>query len=389
LPENISPEELLDALLARREVQAAELMRIAQSPEFFRVVVEGLADRFDWDAAAIYTGMFAFVISRVFPEFSLEKLVNRYERVCRPREFSGSEPADVFVLSRVTLGADVAITSVILDAMKRRFPGARIWFVGSRKGWELFEADPRILHLEAPYNRGGTLAQRLAASRSLRKIVSKPDSIVVDPDSRLTQLGLMPVCAVENYYYFESRSSAQAGTLSQLTAEWIERTFGARGARPYIAPMGGEHAPPGIAVSLGTGGNADKRVADPFERQLLERLTATGRPVLIDKGAGGEESRRVEAAIDGLPGVRTWQGAFAPFAARIATSELYVGYDSAGQHVAAAAGVPLITVFAGFPNERFFERWCPAGSGRIDIVRVDNPDPALILERVADLLPRP
>jgi hypothetical protein len=28
----------------------------------------------------------------------------------------------VFVLSRVTLGADVAVTSVLLDAAKRRFP---------------------------------------------------------------------------------------------------------------------------------------------------------------------------------------------------------------------------------------------------------------------------
>ena len=45
------------------------------------------------------------------------------------------------MLSRVTLGADVAITSVILDAAKQRFPNANIYFVGPQKSWELFAAD--------------------------------------------------------------------------------------------------------------------------------------------------------------------------------------------------------------------------------------------------------
>ena len=37
----------------------------------------------------------------------------------------------------------------------------------------------------------------------------------------------------------------------------------------------------------------------------------------------------------------------------------YVGYDSAGQHVAAASGTPLISIFAGYPSERMFQRWRP------------------------------
>ena len=57
----------------------------------------------------------------------------------------------VYVLSRITLGADVAVTSVLLDAAKRRYPSAEIFFVGPRKNYELFEADPRISHREVPY----------------------------------------------------------------------------------------------------------------------------------------------------------------------------------------------------------------------------------------------
>jgi ADP-heptose:LPS heptosyltransferase len=62
-----------------------------------------------------------------------------------------------------------------------------------------------------------------------------------------------------------------------------------------------------------------------------------------------------------------------------------VGYDSAGQHVAAACGVPLISVFAGFPAARMFDRWKPTGP-RSTVIRVDHPDQPDILERVRQAL---
>ena len=76
-----------------------------------------------------------------------------------------------------------------------------------------------------------------------------------------------------------------------------------------------------------------------------------------------------------------WEGSFAGFASLIAGSRLYVGYDSAGQHVAAACGVPLISIFAGFPSPRMFARWRPTGAGAA-VIRVDRPDPAETIERV-------
>jgi len=54
-------------------------------------------------------------------------------------------------------------------------------------------------------------------------------------------------------------------------------------------------------------------------------------------------------------------------------SNLYVGYDSAGQHVAAAAGVPLVSVFAGHACDRMFSRWCPTGPAtRVVVVDQDT-----------------
>ena len=77
-----------------------------------------------------------------------------------------------------------------------------------------------------------------------------------------------------------------------------------------------------------------------------------------------------------------WEGSFAGFAQIIAGSRLYVGYDSAGQHVAAACGVPLISIFAGFPAPRMFDRWRPSGP-YATVIRVDQADPAKILAHVA------
>jgi ADP-heptose:LPS heptosyltransferase len=275
-------------------------------------------------------------------------------------------------LSRVTLGADVAITSVILDAVKQRFPNARIFLVGGRKSWELFEADPRIEHLPVTYPRDGTLLER---ARVLRGSVAQPDSITIDPDSRLTQLGLVPVCADDSYYFFESRAYGgdSDDSLGTLTQRWVAETFGVENARAYIAPNPGPRAE--ITVSLGVGENPAKRIGGTFERELLRALSRS--QVLIDKGAGGEEALRVESAISGLPNIQCWNGAFAPFAAAIAKSRLYVGYDSAGQHVAAACGAPLVSVFAGFPSPRMLARWRPSG----EVVRVENSDPNEVLSR--------
>ena len=354
------------------------LVRDERSDALFRVVAEGLADRFEPALCDTYAALFAEVIA---PDDSA-RLVERYRRVRLPRPVAG-EPRCVFVLSRVTLGADVAVTSVLLDAAKRRFPDAAIYLVGPRKNWELFAADPRIRHRPVAYRRG-TLHERLAAGPELREALAEPQSIVIDPDSRLTQLGLLPVCPEDRYYLFESRGYGGAGDdpLPVLAARWAEQTLGIPGAAPYIAPLPQAQAPD-IAISLGVGDNAAKRIQDPFEEQLLRSLAPRAATIVIDQGAGGEEAAAVDRAIRRSgSNAQTWTGSFAGFAAIVKRSRLYVGYDSAGQHVAAACGVPLISIFAGFACPRMFARWRPTGSGRMQVIRAGDPDPARVFDEV-------
>jgi hypothetical protein len=347
------PGELLDRALSADEGRA-----------FLSLVVERLGDLFEPRLCKIYESIFAQVVQRVCPD-----LAPRLRKSAESRR-APAKTDRVYVLSRITLGADVAVTSVLLDAAKRRYPEAEIVFVGPRKSYELFEADSRITHRSVPYARNGSLLDRLRASAGLWL----DDGIVIDPDSRLTQLGLISVCDEDRYFFFESRSYGREGNdpLPVLAARWAREIFGVDGALPYIAPLAVADAPPDITVSLGVGENPAKRIGDDFERELLRALAETGGSVLVDKGGSAEERERVERAL-GLsdePGVRTHDGAFAPFAEQIARSRLYVGYDSAGQHVAAACGVPLITAFAGFVSERMFQRWRPSGI----VIRGDHPD---------------
>src|SRR5206468_1832936 len=97
------------------------------------------------------------------------------------------------------------------------------------------------------------------------------DCVIIDADSRLTQLGLLPAGDAARYHLFDSRvyGGETDTSLPDLAAQWAEETFGIAGAKPYVAPVGdvSEVARPYIAVSLGVGGNPAKRVADPFERE--------------------------------------------------------------------------------------------------------------------------
>ena len=102
----------------------------------------------------------------------------------------------------------------------------------------------------------------------------------------------------------------------------------------------------------------------------------------MDRGVGGEEARRVTTAVEASGAkdrVRFWEGSFAGFTSIVSQCDLYIGYDSAGQHAAAAANIPLISIFAGAPSERFRQRWAASGPADIISIVADglSPDAAL------------
>jgi ADP-heptose:LPS heptosyltransferase len=372
-------EEILARCLAGEPAPIQRVFELVDndcSGALFRILIEGLADRFEPRLCDAYADLFSAVIERVIP--SLGGVRARYERI-RHAPVCRIDPERVYVLSRVTLGADIAVTSVMLDAAKRRFPKAEIFLAGSAKAAELFAEDPRIRHFPVSYPRSGTLHQRLSTWTRF----DQPGSLVIDPDSRLSQLGLLPVCDEDRYFFFESRAyggdapaSLTTANLTTLARRWTKETFEVD-AHAYMAPSR-VHVHGEIAVSFGVGENLAKRVGGGFETELLRLLSERGSSVIVDRGAGGEEARRVNRAIAAsrATNIRTWNGSFAGFASIVSRAKFYAGYDSAGQHAAAAAGTPQLTIFRGHVNERMFQRWRPAGKN-VNVLK--NLDPHKLL----------
>jgi hypothetical protein len=369
-PTESASSELLACILGAEPWSDALLRRALVEDEgrsLFSVVIERLADLFEPRLCNEYARLFARVVELLRPDVKTVDLLARYERVREVRRCKKRLVRNIFVLSRVTLGADVAVTSVIMDALRRRFPEAHIHLVGPRKNWELFETDKRISFMPFPYPRSGSLVERLSQWGQFNAL----DSIVVDPDSRLTQLGMLPVCEEEDYFFFESRSYGEDSNepLAILASRWALEVFGVQG-QTWVAP---KHVDTtyDVAVSFGVGGNEAKRVGGSFEEQILRHLSGHGLKVALDAGAGGPESTRAKDLAFHVPGIELFEGPFAPFASIVSRARLYVGYDSAGGHIAAASGVPLVSIFAGFASERMFQRWTPYGTGPRHVLKVD------------------
>lgn len=361
--------EVLALLRAGGRVESIDALASLPAAELFSGVIEPLSDAFDPALIPAYVDVFSRLMERAVPSFSAPALTARYEalRVSRP----SFEPSRVVVLSRVTLGADVAITSTFLAGALERWPKATVVFAGPTKNFELFSGKERVSLLEVRYGRGAALADRLRAGMELAPLLADPGTLVIDPDSRLSQLGLLPLADVERTLFFESRGvGGPSDSLVSLAGSFVGSTLGVE-ARPWIQPPAPEWVPRAdVAVSFGVGENPAKRVSDAFEQDLIQGLLDRGLSVLLDSGAPGtaeaERAAALEARCKGA--LILWSGSFAPFAAAIGRSRLYVGYDSAGQHVAAACGVPRVTVFQGYSSDRFLARWHPDGPGFSQVV---------------------
>lgn len=419
----------------------------------FPLLVEKLSDSFAPEDCLLYDRVFAQVI-----EFCRQRNVPLHERLLnfglrseqdlltrrtqqRARPIRLADPAKIrkaIFLSRVTLGADVAVTSVMMAAVQQAIPAAELVLCGSHKLKQLFSGNPHIRIREIVYERGGNLLSRLNAWHETASVIAdelhgnnEHEVLVIDPDSRLTQLGLLPVVSADKgYYFFESRNYQQPAChrLSELTEHWIKSLMGIREpVFPAIAlPQreqnqgselirrlrkgGAGHI---VCVSLGVGGNSRKRLADPFEQELLHGLLADS-TLILDKGGDEEERQQINRLLVSLRDqhkiitevneanlsrlleseriqteVLTWDGSIGAFAGLIAASDEYVGYDSAGQHIAAASGVPTITIFVNSGSELFAARWHPHGRGVIKVLRVEPEQRASAVQRnlvLADVL---
>ncbi|MCI0390357.1 MAG: hypothetical protein MOB07_16525 [Acidobacteria bacterium] len=443
-----------DAVRLLCEITADEDPEIARAglSALFPALVERLNDSFDPEACSIYDQVIAQVIDfyRRLPggeklDEGLRRfgLLNEADLLDRKSNISNLQfqisnlksVRSVLLLSRVTIGADVAVTSVIIAKLREVLPDAEFVLLGSRKLRDLYGGDSRLRIREIAYERGGNVLSRLTSWLDVVEAVDnekrelKPEEfLLIDPDSRLTQLGLLPLLKDERgYFFFESRSYRRPGAsrLGELASHWVSEVFGVKSpAFPYVAlppehqifgqsiaeklrRAGASHL---VTVSLGVGGNPSKRISDSFEEKLIHHLLNDS-TLILDKGASDEEREQINRITAKLRAqgktiveineqnaaewlkqeticadVLTWDGGIGAFAALTAASEEYIGYDSAGQHIAAALGVPALTIFVNSNSKAFAERWQPYGAGIIEVLNLGAEDLVAKPEREGSVL---
>ena len=89
---------------------------------------------------------------------------------------------------------------------------------------------------ELNYARRGGLVEKfqiwLQLLTEVRRIIanlSPVEFLILDPDSRLTQLGVLPLVPLPNYRFFNSRGkqgTSKHASMAQLTNQWLDNILG-------------------------------------------------------------------------------------------------------------------------------------------------------------------
>ncbi|MCB2181387.1 MAG: hypothetical protein KQH63_05145 [Desulfobulbaceae bacterium] len=363
--------------------------------------------------------------------FNSPLFLERYIKIknCDKVDSSAREKIKKFIiLSRVTVGADVAITSIIVHRLLKQFPQAQFILAGPSHLPEIFHGLPNVQWCKFQYQRDGGLIGRLTCWISLYNLLQMEwrgyesgQVAVIDPDSRLCQLGLLPLLENDSsYYYFASREDQkqQDLRLSELTNKWIDKVFGEeknilpqvsirpahqRNVTKFLSQF--TDGQKRIVINLGVGNEARKRLPDPFEEMLLYRLLQDKKTIVIlDSGCHPEERERARFLMKSMKhkgiataalsekhlnrqplplqhGLVCLQGGIGLLSALIDQADVFFGYDSCCQHLATARRTKSVICFAGAANDRFFCRWKPLdNAGLTTTIRIQDASSLSILQ---------
>ena len=405
-----------------------ELEQSAAIRCLFADLVEAWNDSFSMRGRNAYAAIFGRIVWKVcendemlmnslklFNISSEDQLQNRY--LCHrqgKKLVINEETKRIVVLSRVTIGADILLSSVVVKRLRQQFPDAEIIITGNKKLYGLFGSMPNLRVEALDYARRGSLSTRLRSWISLHEQIRslKPD-LVVAPDSRLDQLGMLPICSIEQYALWENLQLEDATqSLSSLADHWICRILDLHTDPPCYPELSfstdmqelSDHMESlisgknFIAVKLDYGGNSDKALSREWEIEILRCMIDRGWRILIDRGFGDEELKNSDAVMRGVgmsafdisehdpdngqlitevqeadiqdASIIRFYGSIAAWAAATKHCQLAFSYDSVGHHLAAALGTPLVIAFTGYKDEAFPIAWQPRGPGEINIVKI-------------------
>ena len=361
-------------------------------------------------------------LNRLLSDFGFNDavaLLERYQRIRRVMPLSEEQARSVkkiLILSRVTAGADIAITNVVIHRLRQRFASAELVLIGPAHLAEVFASVDHCRHRNFLYKNDGSLFQKMSSWPRLLEIARDeqqgyhPEEILLfDPDTRLSQLGLLPLAPDDRTCYFPSRASQAESlasqNLSRLANQWLNQLLGeeltwkpnlvfqrkGEGYHAFCQALHRQGCRLVVAINFGVGNDPRKKVHGSFEEDLIQALLA--RPntiVILDTGRGLHKGQWIanhlaRAKTQNFPvvclsdseiisqtitfdhGLIIFNGSLGSLGKMIDAADCFIGYDSCGQHLAAATSTPSIIVFAGAPSTRFIQRWSPDAIGNLTI----------------------
>ncbi|MFM1897683.1 MAG: hypothetical protein RLZZ385_2757 [Pseudomonadota bacterium] len=425
------------------------------SQALFGIVIERLTDEFEEPRCEDYNRVICRIIDyllrlpqargltnhlRRFGLTEANQLLERLDALTGSATLpldSAMNPKRIVLMSRLSIRADVAITSVICQRVMRRWPEAEIVVLGQGKLRQVMAPGSSGLRVrDVHFPRQGTLLERCQAWQRVLDVVDAEvaglagnEYLILDSGSSLTELGALPVSAAANYRYF-SVGAAVADTASltlvQLANRWLDVILGSDtpchpkvwleqpvlllANRYYQNHIKRKRL---VTVSLSVNGVSRRSLPLDFETRLvLALLREPGTQVILDMGlaeATRERSDHILGAAhragfdviqEGFESIDTIEPGFkllglqcniGEIAALIERSDEFIGYDSACLLIAAALGVRTHAIVTGTNNVNYVRRWRASGPNRSDIVFHDSLsqdtgfDPDELIERLLEL----
>ena len=293
------------------------------------------------------------------------------------------------LLVRLRLIGDVAFTTPILRALRRRFPAAHIAYLVEPSAAPVVAGNPHINELLVIPKRSGVARLRddFAMAQRLRRghfdvaldLHGGPRAAFLAWASRAPmRIGYSIAGRSWMYTHVVGRSPDLAPRHSVLNQADLLRPLGIDGCDPVHEPM--EMAPDGVAgARVGTrlaeaGIGADDPMVvmhvsagNPFRRWPPEAFAATAAALAIQDSRlrviliSGPSDHAAAAAIAkdarviaGPAGVRILEGDYDLTELRelVARAAVYIGGDSGPLHIAATTGTPIVALLGPTLPER-------------------------------------
>ena len=346
----------------------------------------------------------------------IEDLYSRSLDLRKPKTLMSIEDKNkikkAIILSRNTIGAEACINGIIINRAMANLPNAKIIFVDTTNSGRHIFNHPRISSISSFVNSEGkeisllwdrhniSVLSRFEYTANLSDFIEietsgldEKEFIVFDADTRLSQTGAMPICAPDRHYFIDTvlkNDNEKVESLGRLCNDYLNRIFQESGMHyPKIFLPKEEikkvkefrkTIPSKKIIMLHFGsGLKSKSLSLEFEKKLALVACNYGTPIIILPPVDWE-MEKIKSTISFLEengkvkgkDFFTFGAPLSTFVSLINEMDLCICYDSQSQHMAASLGVPFITLFTGYINKTFLQRWTPISENFFKIIDIDK-----------------